>query len=1029
MFDELGFIGADFGGGGDIGGNVFFNPSPISEQTFSDNSMFFDPGFAGMQTGFDASNIGTVEEMATALAIAGRFDLAQELMQAAPFMGGTPGMEGFGGVPEAPPFMPDMNVMPSVFKELSANSTPDMPAIFNQPDMTPTFQPTLPEFEMPDPVKLEDLYGPSYPVETYDLSWADRDALHGLGLSKWRSAPDLGIDAANSLEWGSQYAPPREYIPTAEYAPGGRADEVADQITQALKGPMGAQSFDESGFSMPPLQHNDGGPMGSRGNVSSSDTPDFSYVFDGKPETPVLPPDSFNQRFEPSNTSPPASFNQRFGDWQQPQPPASVVGDHFKGYEPPPEPAPFAPAPDPFDTRPTMTGAVQPDAATVFDPKVGPWQQPTAYAPAEQKREAVQAIDNAVKEPKWTGDDAKIAPGYTVPKGEVKRYVQEAAAKRGIDPKIAQEVVRREGLHAWQSSVVKNGKREESWGPLQLYTGGGVGNKFQKDTGLDPRDPKNWQATVDYGLDHAVKNGWGAWYGAKAAGITGKMGIGPNAAPQGITAVAQNKAPAEAAPESEYPKVAQLNEGRQPAHLFSGQRRMNEPAPGILGLFGGGQQEGMPGIMSGVQNMFNDPGALAAMELIANSLYPRAPVGHSMSNAALVNQKYQNQQRQQLLERQAVKQFLIQNNIPPDQAEAYSHRPELVGPIMQQMERQRQEATTSAIHEAVMPPTGAPPQQPTPSAPAPSVTPPQSSAPTATQSMAQAAPQTTMPTMPNVRGNDPTQDPRWQKMANSKDAGARKYAAEIMKKNFEESFKDEQFEIKFHEDGSASWASKTNPGKSGWAQSPQGLRDSMLQYKAQEKLLPNYKEAKETTDKEQGKTALTSTVNEIAGNLLTLDNMGAIPNPYRGTASNVSAWIKASPFGQTFGQMQGTNDASVRQNILAANPAVLAAVKKATGMTGTELNSNVELNFWMQQMTNPQSDIFTNLAALNRIDKLYGSGDGIIKSLPPDWRKLVDERERRMVSDRESPNTKIPAAADKLRNPAARKGWSAEEIK
>jgi hypothetical protein len=648
----------------------------------------------------------------------------------------------------------------------------------------------------------------------------------------------------------------------------------------------------------------------------------------------------------------------------------------------------------------------------VFDPKVGPWQQPTAYAPAEQKREAVQAIDNAVKAPA-TMDAYKAAIAKIESGG---RYDRLGPVTKSGDRAYGKYQVMGNNIPSWTKAALGKSMTPQEY----------LENPQAQEDVFEHRFGGYVQK---YGPIDAAKAWFAGESGMKNANAKDQLGtsVAKYAAMFSKHVGAGQAAPA--AEEATLPQVAQANEGRQPAHLFSGQRRMNEPAPGILGLFSGGQQDGMPGIMSGVNKMFNDPGSLAAMELIANSLYPRAPVGHSMSNAALVNQKYQNQQQQQLLERRAVESFLIQNNIPPDQARIYSHRPELIGPIMQQMERQRQEATTSAIHDAVMPPTGAPPQQPIPSAPAPSVTPPQSSAPTAPQSMAQAAPQTTMPTMPNVRGNDPTQDPRWQKMANSKDAGARKYAAEIMKKNFEESFKDEQFEIKFHEDGSASWASKTNPGKSGWAQSPQGLRDSMLQYKAQEKLLPNYKEAKETTDKEQGKTALTSTVNEVVGNLLTLDNMGAIPNPYRGTASNVSAWIKASPFGQTFGQMQGTDDASVRQNILAANPAVLAAVKKATGMTGTELNSNVELNFWMQQMTNPQSDIFTNLAALNRIDKLYGSGDGIIKSLPPDWRKLVDERERRMVSDRESPNTKIPAAADKLRNPAARKGWSAEEIK
>lgn len=114
---------------------------------------------------------------------------------------------------------------------------------------------------------------------------------------------------------------------------------------------------------------------------------------------------------------------------------------------------------------------------------------------------------------------------------EVSKYIMEAAAARGIDPNTALAVARSEGLNAdpreaWQSSVVKNGKRERSYGPFQLYIDGGLGNQFMKSTGLDPRDPSTWKQQVDFSLDHAGKNGWGAWYGARNTGIGNMDGIG-----------------------------------------------------------------------------------------------------------------------------------------------------------------------------------------------------------------------------------------------------------------------------------------------------------------------------------------------------------------------------------------------------------------------------------------------------------------------------------------------------------------------
>ncbi|RYH00302.1 MAG: tail length tape measure protein [Alphaproteobacteria bacterium] len=108
-------------------------------------------------------------------------------------------------------------------------------------------------------------------------------------------------------------------------------------------------------------------------------------------------------------------------------------------------------------------------------------------------------------------------------------YIAKGAAARGIDPNIALKVAKSEGgLSSWnlQSKFVKNGVQEPSFGPFQLYKGGGLGNDFMKKTGLDPALAQNGPAGVDFALDHAAKNGWGAWYGAKNTGIGKFEGIG-----------------------------------------------------------------------------------------------------------------------------------------------------------------------------------------------------------------------------------------------------------------------------------------------------------------------------------------------------------------------------------------------------------------------------------------------------------------------------------------------------------------------
>jgi len=98
-------------------------------------------------------------------------------------------------------------------------------------------------------------------------------------------------------------------------------------------------------------------------------------------------------------------------------------------------------------------------------------------------------------------------------------FIQEAAAKYGIDPAVAVRVAQSEGL---ANPIGDGGK---SGGAFQLYTGGGVGNEFQRDTGKSPLDLANEKETIDYALRRASQVGWGPWNGAKRIGIGEWEGI------------------------------------------------------------------------------------------------------------------------------------------------------------------------------------------------------------------------------------------------------------------------------------------------------------------------------------------------------------------------------------------------------------------------------------------------------------------------------------------------------------------------
>lgn len=112
--------------------------------------------------------------------------------------------------------------------------------------------------------------------------------------------------------------------------------------------------------------------------------------------------------------------------------------------------------------------------------------------------------------------------------GPIEAYIRQSAIQRGINPDVAVAVAKSEGGlkdPTRQSDYVKNGVREQSYGPFQLYMGGGLGNKALA-AGIDPRDPNQWQAGVDFALDAAKSGGWSPWYGAKKIGVTGFEGIG-----------------------------------------------------------------------------------------------------------------------------------------------------------------------------------------------------------------------------------------------------------------------------------------------------------------------------------------------------------------------------------------------------------------------------------------------------------------------------------------------------------------------
>jgi len=129
----------------------------------------------------------------------------------------------------------------------------------------------------------------------------------------------------------------------------------------------------------------------------------------------------------------------------------------------------------------------------------------------------------------------------------MEKQIRASAKENGIDPNIAVRVWKSEGGMSQQSQVPRKGsgsyaKKEDSWGPFQLFLGGGVGNKYVKhrygkDTAANRQKLRSERSKADikkqiaFALQTAKQNGWGAWHGAANAGIGNWDGIGSKSSP------------------------------------------------------------------------------------------------------------------------------------------------------------------------------------------------------------------------------------------------------------------------------------------------------------------------------------------------------------------------------------------------------------------------------------------------------------------------------------------------------------------
>lgn len=126
--------------------------------------------------------------------------------------------------------------------------------------------------------------------------------------------------------------------------------------------------------------------------------------------------------------------------------------------------------------------------------------------------------------------------------------------------------------------------------------------------------------------------------------------------------------------------------------------------------------------------------------------------------------------------------------------------------------------------------------------------------------------------------------------------------------------------------------------------------------------------------KETGKAQATDILDTLGGAYAELDRMKAIPSEQRGAVNNILASLGATQPGQVVGRGLGSAEQTQRDIVSSARLQLLNAIKNATGLSSQQLNSNVELQTWLNSLTDPSRSIQTNKAILENVRKFIDSG-------------------------------------------------------
>lgn len=131
----------------------------------------------------------------------------------------------------------------------------------------------------------------------------------------------------------------------------------------------------------------------------------------------------------------------------------------------------------------------------------------------------------------------------------------------------------------------------------------------------------------------------------------------------------------------------------------------------------------------------------------------------------------------------------------------------------------------------------------------------------------------------------------------------------------------------------------------------------------------------------EAKRRMTSALGEIRDLYDRLSEMGSIVDVSATTSENIFAAIGASDLGQFAGRVTGSETQSIRNRINALRPMLINYIRQASQMGARGLDSEKELEFYLQAATDPKIDVDANRAAINVLNSAYGLGGKILSKM------------------------------------------------